>query len=95
MIESYLPDGSWLSMVDFDSNAVLLSPFVQIDSFTTRQNLVAKLPRVGSGGTCIPCGLQLALAVRYSLRYKLFIARQAKSNVIPVSKYAAINVCAC
>ena len=63
MIESYLPDGSWLSLIDFDGSAVLLSPFVQVDSIFTRRSLVANLPTVGDGDTCIPCGLQLALSV--------------------------------
>ena len=63
MIESYLPDGSWLSIVDFDGDAKPLSDFVKIDSNLTRETLVSKLPRVGNGDTCIPCGTDLALSV--------------------------------
>ena len=62
MIESYLPDGSWLGIVDLDNGAEILSDFVQIDSDKTR--LVSKLLRQGGGGTCIPCGTDLALRVR-------------------------------
>ena len=64
MIESYLPDGSWLGIVDFDSDAKILSDLVQIDSDKTRNTLVSKLPRQGGGGTCIPCGTDMALRVR-------------------------------
>ena len=63
MVESYLPDGSWLSVVEFDSDAKPLSDFVQIDSNESRRTLVSKLPREGRGGTCIPCGTDLALSV--------------------------------
>lgn len=82
MIESYLPDGSWLSMVDFDSNAVLLSQFVQIDSNSTRHDLVSKLPQIGSGGTCIPCGLNLASSTLKSFE---IIDSTEESEVILIS----------
>ena len=72
MIESYLPDGSWLSIVDFDDDAKPLSDFVQIDSDLTRQTLISKLPREGKGSTCIPCGTDLALSVSTNcLRFKI------------------------
>ena len=63
MVESYLPEGSWLSIVDFDDDAIPLSNFVQVDSTLIRQTLVSKIPREGRGGTCIPCGTDLALSV--------------------------------
>ena len=80
MIESYLPDGSWLSVVDFDGDAIPLSDFVQLDSDVARHTLVSKLPRVGEGRTCIPCGTDLALSVNstkvhqntYQIKLKFF-----------------------
>lgn len=65
MIENILPAGSWLSMVDFDTNATLKSEFVQINS-KSRQELVDALPKTGYGSTCIRCGLEIALEVRAS-----------------------------
>ena len=63
LIETVLPLESWLGIIDFDSNATVLSYLRQITSNTTRQTLVSVLPTEGDGGTCIPCGIDLALEV--------------------------------
>ena len=64
-IETALPEGSWVSIIDFDSDADILSQFVELDS-ASRSSLVALLPRNAGGGTCIPCGLDKALSVRHN-----------------------------
>ena len=63
LIETVLPLESWLGIIDFDDDAVVLSYLTQITSNITRQSLVSHLPTVGSGGTCIPCGIDSALEV--------------------------------
>lgn len=63
MIENYLQNGSWLTIIDFDSTAKNITDFVKIDADFSRQLLVSKLPIVADGGTCIPCGTDLALRV--------------------------------
>ena len=64
IITNLLPQGSWLCLISFDDDAYVLSgQFVQIDSNEARNNLVQMLPRSGSGGTCIGCGLLKALEV--------------------------------
>ena len=64
IIETVLPEGTWIRLIDFDDDAVFLSEFIQIDD-ETKPVLIDALPMVGDGSTCIPCGLDLALKVRY------------------------------
>ena len=69
IIEDVLPDDSWVSVINFDSNATLLTDFVQLNSTSFRRHLVSLIPKGASGGTCIPCGLDLAVDVRYMYTY--------------------------
>lgn len=64
MIEIYLPEGSWLSIVDFDTTAKVIFQLEQVDVNRSRQDMVDGLPRSGDGSTCISCGLESALTVR-------------------------------
>ena len=65
-IERALPEGSWVSIIGFNSNAFTLSGFVQVDT-ASRQTLVRKLPQTGDLTTCIPCGLDKAVSVCHPL----------------------------
>ncbi|XP_046656009.1 calcium-activated chloride channel regulator 4A-like [Daphnia pulicaria] len=56
-----ISDGSKLGMVQFASNAKILSPIVEINGDASREALIARLPVTAVGGTCIGCGLQKAL----------------------------------
>ena len=90
-IETTLPDGSWVSLVDFDTKAVVKSEFDRVDS-ASRPNLVAELPQEGSGSTCIPCGLDEALSVCYHLSRVL---RKRTFNCKPPSKIQiSLRICA-
>lgn len=68
LIETVLPQGSWLGKIGFDDDAVILSDLKQIKSDVTRQTLVSFLPDRGAGRTCISCGIDLALDVSYTCR---------------------------
>ena len=80
IIEDVLPDGSWVSLIDFDSYAKLLTDFVQLNSTVTRQKLVSLVPSTANGGTCIPCGLDMAIQVRYKMSTKLFSIYMCKEK---------------
>ncbi|XP_002731079.1 calcium-activated chloride channel regulator 1-like [Saccoglossus kowalevskii] len=51
------PRDTWIGIVEFSSDASILSYLVQLDDMDTRQELIAKLPTGTGGGTCIGCGL--------------------------------------
>ncbi|KAM6219951.1 calcium-activated chloride channel regulator 4-like [Rhynchocyon petersi] len=53
-------NGSWVGMVQFDSQATVTSPLVRITSNDDRNNLVSYLPPAASGGTSICSGLTAA-----------------------------------
>ena len=66
IVKDNLPDESWISVVDFNDNANLLTNFTQLNSSSVRDSVARNIPSTASGGTCIGCGLELAVDVRYT-----------------------------
>ena len=62
-IETAIPHGSWVSIIEFDNLTNILSQFVEINN-ASRRSLVTLLPKNTGGTTCIPCGLDEAISVR-------------------------------
>ncbi|PIK56363.1 putative calcium-activated chloride channel regulator 1-like [Apostichopus japonicus] len=56
-------DGISLGIVDFDSTGKQISGLVKLDSEDTRRKLAQKIPQEAQGGTCIGCGLEVALEI--------------------------------
>ncbi|WAR27850.1 CLCA1-like protein [Mya arenaria] len=52
---------SYLGIVWFDSSASVRKAITKVDSEATRAALVDALPTIPDGGTCIGCGLKLAI----------------------------------
>ncbi|XP_077990541.1 calcium-activated chloride channel regulator 1-like [Glandiceps talaboti] len=54
-----VPNNTWVGIVQFSSSDCTrnLSDLVQVNNQETRQQLIDKLPKTASGGTCIGCGL--------------------------------------
>ncbi|WAR27866.1 CLCA1-like protein, partial [Mya arenaria] len=52
---------SYLGIVWFDSSASVKKAITKVDSEATRAALVDALPAIPNGGTCIGCGLKLAI----------------------------------
>ncbi|PIK44469.1 putative calcium-activated chloride channel regulator 4-like [Apostichopus japonicus] len=62
-ITSVAVDGSYVGIVDFDSSGKRISGLTLIDSDNTRRQLASLVPVDASGGTCIGCGLEVALGI--------------------------------
>ncbi|KAH3810356.1 hypothetical protein DPMN_138747 [Dreissena polymorpha] len=61
IIKEKLPLGSWLGIVWFNDDADEFAKITQINNDDDRQSLVGGVPDNAYGGTCIGCGLQVAL----------------------------------
>ncbi|XP_006169767.1 calcium-activated chloride channel regulator 4 [Tupaia chinensis] len=64
-------NGSWAGMVHFDSSASVASELIQIVGSNERDQLVASLPPVASGGTSICTGIRTAFQVIRKLQSEL------------------------
>ncbi|PIK57832.1 putative calcium-activated chloride channel regulator 1-like [Apostichopus japonicus] len=62
-ITSIAVDGSYVGIVDFDSSGKRISGLTLIDSDHTRRQLAELVPVDANGGTCIGCGLEVALGI--------------------------------
>ncbi|KAJ8022284.1 Calcium-activated chloride channel regulator 4A [Holothuria leucospilota] len=62
-ITSVALDGSYVGIVDFDSDGVIIEDLTMIDSDETRHRLAESVPEDANGGTCIGCGLQKGLEI--------------------------------
>lgn len=58
-----LVDGMSVGIVSFSRNGRILSSLVEIDSDETKRTLASKIPTEADGGTCIGCGLEMALEI--------------------------------
>ncbi|WAR27525.1 CLCA4-like protein, partial [Mya arenaria] len=61
VLQEVLRNGSWLGIVWFNSSATQANEIVQITDNSVRVKLSQNLPSIGSGGTCIGCGINLAI----------------------------------
>ncbi|VDI36624.1 calcium-activated chloride channel regulator 3/4, partial [Mytilus galloprovincialis] len=64
LIKLIIPDGSYVSIVQFSNTAVMLKNLTKITSEKVRDELVDALPTIVRGSTSIGAGLQVALNVR-------------------------------
>ena len=64
IVTDVIPNGAWLGMVEFETNARVLTNVDRIDSASKRSQFLSQIPTVATGGTCIPCGLELAYEVQ-------------------------------
>ncbi|KAJ8022288.1 Calcium-activated chloride channel regulator 4 [Holothuria leucospilota] len=62
-ITSVALDGSYIGIVDFDSDGLIIEYLTLIDSDETRHMLAKRVPEDADGGTCIGCGLEKGLEV--------------------------------
>lgn len=62
-IGTIIPNDSFLGIVWFESTATIEKNLTQITSAAIRNELIANLPNSASGGTCIGCGIDVALSV--------------------------------
>ena len=60
---------SYVSIVQFNGAAEILSPLHKIITKEDRTQLIESLPDVAGGGTCIGCGLTGALQVSCLLKW--------------------------
>ncbi|EFX71592.1 hypothetical protein DAPPUDRAFT_326968 [Daphnia pulex] len=60
-IKTDFPSGNQLGMVQFSSNAEILSDLRMIADEKSREEMMAKVPKEVFVATCIGCGLQLAM----------------------------------
>lgn len=63
MIETLIADDSFLGIVWFETVATIKKGLTQITSDAVRDDLIAELPTLADGGTCIGCGIEAALSV--------------------------------
>ena len=56
-----IPDNAYVMIIAFSHSASVRHPFVKITSNITRTTLAQKVPSRAGGGTCIGCGINLAL----------------------------------
>ncbi|XP_052784082.1 calcium-activated chloride channel regulator 4A-like isoform X2 [Mya arenaria] len=61
VLQEVLRNGSWLGIVWFSRSATQKNEIVQITDDSVREKLIQKLPSNGRGGTCIGCGISLAI----------------------------------
>lgn len=64
LIKLIIPDGSYVSIVQFSNTAVMLKNLTKITSEKVRDELVDALPTIVRGSTSIGAGLRVALNVR-------------------------------
>ena len=67
VIQNKIPEDSWLGIVWFESAAVLKKKLTKVVSQQIRNSLVDALPKKATGGTCIGCGIEMALQVFFYL----------------------------
>ncbi|XP_002731080.1 calcium-activated chloride channel regulator 4A-like [Saccoglossus kowalevskii] len=58
-----VPSDTWLGIVEFSTDATILSYLVQLSDTDTRKQLIDKLPTGTGGSTCIGCGLNSGIEV--------------------------------
>ncbi|XP_053404614.1 calcium-activated chloride channel regulator 1-like [Mercenaria mercenaria] len=63
VIQTKIPDDSWLGIVWFNSTSSIMKNMTQVTSQQVRDELVSSLPQYASGGTCIGCGIESALEI--------------------------------
>ena len=57
-------NGDEVAIVEFSFSATELSDLTKITSEADRNDLLDEVPNDAAGGTCIGCGIQLAVEVR-------------------------------
>ncbi|XP_002731426.1 calcium-activated chloride channel regulator 1-like [Saccoglossus kowalevskii] len=62
-IGNTLPNDTWVGIVRFDTDALVVADLTKLDSEETRMDLISKLPSNTGGSTCIGCGLELGIEV--------------------------------
>ena len=57
-IRNYVPDGSYVGIIDFDNGYTVKSDMMLVETPADREALIKRLPeeRDASGGTCLSCG---------------------------------------
>ncbi|WAR27531.1 CLCA4-like protein [Mya arenaria] len=61
IVQEVLRNGSWLGIVWFNSTAMQANEIVIITDDSVRMELIHNLPSKEGGGTCIGCGINLAI----------------------------------
>ena len=67
IIQTKIPDNSWLGIVWFEAIAYRKKELTQVTSQQVRDELISALPNTVLGSTCIGCGIDAALEVRFVL----------------------------
>ncbi|XP_045199675.2 calcium-activated chloride channel regulator 4-like [Mercenaria mercenaria] len=63
IIQTKIPEDSWLGIVWFSSSASTMMNITQITSQQVRDALIAAVPQTTVGATCIGCGIDEALSI--------------------------------
>jgi hypothetical protein len=73
IIQTKIPDYSWLGIVSFETISYTLKDMTQVKSQQDRDNLISALPRSTLISTCIGCGITTALQVYLKTHFKMSI----------------------
>nr|XP_006811202.1 PREDICTED: epithelial chloride channel protein-like [Saccoglossus kowalevskii] len=58
-----VPNGTWIGIVEFSTNATILSYLEQVGDLESRQEIISDLPTTVVEDTCIGCGLEAGIEV--------------------------------